>query len=344
MLRGTPQSQTATDILGRASVLLSVVPREACWGHDQTHRHPRVRPDGSTRRAAAAGARLRRDGVRRRREALQRAQANWLSTAPDGAALAARSDTLITVLPGPIECREALLGAGGALGGLAPGGVWLDFTSNDPRSVATLVAEAERRGIGAVAAPLRGGPADAAAGTLGFYLGGDAAAVHEVVDVLVALGHDAAMPVAQSDPVLAHVAKLVANTLWFGQVIAVTEVLLLGRALGWEPPALRAALLESPGASAFLERHAPALLAGDRMPDFPLGRVVEELETVLRLAEEAGTPRETIALVTRLHREALASFGDVDGELLAAALLEERAGRPLTADTPPDRDKPTATS
>ncbi|MDY0913691.1 NAD(P)-binding domain-containing protein [Rathayibacter festucae] len=84
-------------------------------------------------------------------EALQRARADRLPTAPDGAALAARSDTLITVLPGPIECREALLGAGGALGalgGLAPGGVWLDFTSNDPRSVAALVAEAERRGIG----------------------------------------------------------------------------------------------------------------------------------------------------------------------------------------------------
>jgi 3-hydroxyisobutyrate dehydrogenase len=158
--------------------------------------------------------------------------------------------------------------------------------------------------------------------------------------VLVVLGYDASTPVPQSDPALAHVAKLVANTLWFGQVIAVTEVLLLGRALGWEPSALRAALLESPGASAFLERHGPALLAGDRMPDFPLRRVVEELETVLHLAEETGTPHETIALVTRLHWEALASFSDVDGELLAAALLEERAGRPLAADAPPDRARP----
>ncbi|SMH42798.1 3-hydroxyisobutyrate dehydrogenase [Rathayibacter oskolensis] len=270
--------------------------------------------------------------------ALERARAEGLPTAPDGGALAARSDTLITVLPGPIECRDALTGADGALGALAPGGVWLDFTSNDPRSVSALVVEAAGRGVGSVAAPMRGGPADAAAGTLGFYLAGEPAEVREVSGILTALGHDGSATVVQTDPALGHVAKLIANTLWFGQVIAVTEVLLLGRALGWDPSALHAALLESPGASAFLERHAPSILAGDPLPDFSLGRVVEELETVLRLAEEAGTPHETIELVTRLHREALASFGDVDGELLAAALLEERAGRPLSADVPSRRD------
>lgn len=266
--------------------------------------------------------------------ALTRARADGLPTAPDCVVVAARSDVLITVLPGPIECRAALTGTGGALGALAPGAVWLDLTSNDPRSVSTLVAEAARRGIGSVAAPMRGGPADAAAGTLGFYLAGAPSAVLDVSEVLTVLGHDTSAPVTQTDPALGHVAKLIANTLWFGQVIAVTEVLLLGRALGWDPFALHAALLQSPGASAFLERHAPALLAGERMPDFSLGRVVEELDTVLGLAEDAGTPHEMIELVARLHRDALASYGDVDGELLAAALLEERAGRPLAADVP----------
>jgi len=288
---------------------------------------------GYGRMGAPVAQRLHRHGFELRvsdvdESALERASAAGLSTATNGAALAAHTDTLITVLPGPIECRAALTGAGGALEALAAGSTWLDFTSNDPRSVTALVAEATRHGVHSVAAPLRGGPANATAGTLGFYLAGEPDAAQEVSGILTALGHDGSPPV-QADPALAHVSKLIANTLWFGQAIAVTEVLLLGRALGWEPSALRAALLESPGASAFLERHAPLILAGDHMRDFSLSRVVEELEIILSLAEDTETPHEAIELVTRLHRDALASYGDVDGELLGAALLEDRAGCPL---------------
>ena len=41
------------------------------------------------------------------------------------AATAAMSDVLITMLPGPPEVHDALLGAGGALAALAPGATWL---------------------------------------------------------------------------------------------------------------------------------------------------------------------------------------------------------------------------
>ncbi|ABS04887.1 hypothetical protein [Kineococcus radiotolerans] len=57
---------------------------------------------------------------------------------------------------------------------------------------------------------------------------------------------------------------------------------------------------------------------------------MEELEVLDGLAAEHGTPFGLAREVTRLHREALARFGPVDGELLAAALLEERSGRPLS--------------
>jgi 3-hydroxyisobutyrate dehydrogenase len=40
-------------------------------------------------------------------------------------------------------------------------------------------------------------------------------------------------------------------------------------------------------------------------------------------------PFELSSTVARLHREALERFGAIDGELLAARLLEERAGRTL---------------
>jgi hypothetical protein len=53
--------------------------------------------------------------------------------------------------------------------------------------------------------------------------------------------------------------------------------------------------------------------------------VVEELDTLVRLANEYTVPFELSTLVARQHRDALDRFGAVDGELLAAKLLEERA-------------------
>jgi 3-hydroxyisobutyrate dehydrogenase len=261
--------------------------------------------------------------------ARDRAVALGLPVAVDAAALAAGCDVLVTVLPGPPECRDALAGPGGALAAMRPGTAWLDLTSDDPSVVDGLVREAVARGVAAVAAPMRGGPADAARGTLGFHVAGSAAAVDRVGPLLEALGHDPAAPRVGDDPASAHVVKLLGNALWFGQVVAVTEALLLGRSLGLDPTALRSALLAGPGTSAFLERHAPALLAGDPMADFGIDRVVEELDAVTRLAAERGVPHELTALVARLHREALDAHGPVDGELLAGRLLEERAGRSL---------------
>jgi 3-hydroxyisobutyrate dehydrogenase len=71
------------------------------------------------------------------------------------------------------------------------------------------------------------------------------------------------------------------------------------------------------------------MLAGDYLPSFGLDRVVEELDSLARLAETAGVPWPVSEKVAEVHRQALAHFGDEDGELLGAAWLEHAAGRRL---------------
>jgi hypothetical protein len=56
---------------------------------------------------------------------------------------------------------------------------------------------------------------------------------------------------------------------------------------------------------------------------------VEELDSLERMAESAGTPWSVSKRVTEVHRSALTHFGDVDGELLGAAWLEHLAGHTL---------------
>ncbi len=123
-----------------------------------------------------------------------------------------------------------------------------------------------------------------------------------------------------------YTTKLLVNLLWFGQAVAVGEALLLARRAGIELDVLHRALNTSAAASEFLRRDLDALLDGDYLESFGLDRCVEELEAVVALADDLRVPFDLSATVARSYRAALSRFGSVDGELLAVALLEERAG------------------
>ncbi len=237
----------------------------------------------------------------------------------DPVSIASGADVLVTVLPGAAEARELAP----VLAALAPGSLWLDLTSGDPRLYAEI---AGTRAIDVVGAPMAGGPSAAQQRLLRFHVGGSSAAVERARPLLELLG---TVEVIGPDPGDGQTAKLLANLLWFGQVVAVTEALLLGQSLGLDVRALSTTLARGAGGSVFIDEYLDSLLDGDYLETFGLDRVVEELDTLASLARQEGVPFELSELVARLHREALERFGAVDGELLAAKLLEERAGRTL---------------
>ena len=107
------------------------------------------------------------------------------------------------------------------------------------------------------------------------------------------------------------------------------EALLLGQEAGIDLAVLRGALAGSAAASRFIETDLNALFAGDYLTSFGLDRCCEELANVTAQAREHNVPFALSDLVERVHRQALARFGPVDGELLAVALLEEEAGTTL---------------
>jgi 3-hydroxyisobutyrate dehydrogenase-like beta-hydroxyacid dehydrogenase len=71
------------------------------------------------------------------------------------------------------------------------------------------------------------------------------------------------------------------------------------------------------------------MFEGDYLASFGIDRVVEELGTVAALARSASTASPMLDASADLHRQALARFGPVPGELLGARLIEELAGRYL---------------
>jgi len=242
-------------------------------------------------------------------------------------------DALVTVLPGPRELGQAL-GDGTAFSCLAAGALWVDLTSADSDTGARLHALAAASGVASVAAPMTGGPSDAERGSLGFLVGGAPVARDAASPLLAELGDPGRVQVVGDDPAAAYLTKLLGNLLWFGQVVAVTEVLALAQGSGLAAEATARILADGPGASTFLQRDAEHLLRGDPMATFGIDRVVEELHAVEAVAERLSSPFELSGLVTRIHEAALERYGPRPGELLASLLLQERAGIRLS---PPDR-------
>ncbi len=209
-----------------------------------------------------------------------------------------------------------------AIPALRPGATWIDMTSSSPAVGSELRARVDQRGVECLDAPLGGGVAGAAAGTLQLFVGGPGEIVERhrrLLEVLGTVEH-------VGDHGAGYTTKLLVNLLWFGQAVATGEALLLGRRAGIDLEVLRGALGRSAAASEFIRRDLDALFDGDYLASFGLDRCREELEAMQALADELEVPFELSAAVARAYGRALRRYGPADGELLAIALLEEQAG------------------
>jgi 3-hydroxyisobutyrate dehydrogenase len=245
------------------------------------------------------------------------AGAQWADGVP---ALASRCETLITLLPGPDEVSAIL---GELLDALPSGATWIDMTSATPAVAAEIAAAARGREVRILDAPVGGGPAHARGGRLLAFVGGSGDDLAAQRDLLESLAEQV---VHVGQPGSGYAVKLLVNMLWFGQAVAGAEALSLAVRAGLDPETFRLAVQQSAAASRFMERDAAALMSGDDYAMFSLARCHEELVGVLGLAKQLDVPLALTERVTELHAQALERYGDVDGELLAARLVVERAG------------------
>jgi 3-hydroxyisobutyrate dehydrogenase len=269
-----------------------------------------------------------------RREAADALVADGAAWAASPREAARDRDVAITMLPGPRQVEEVLLGPAGLLDGLPPGAVWIDMSTSVPAVADRVRAVAERRDIQVVDAPVSGMASGAEAGTLQIFVGGRAGTYQRVRPLLEAMG-DPERILHVGPHGAGYTVKLMINLLWFAQLTATAEVLSVGTAAGVDLAVLRRCLLASPAASHFLERDVlPVLYRGDYDESLTLAMACQDLGLAVDLAREGGVPAELSALVEQIYRRARAQYGDDGGEMLPIKLLEDLTGTALRIDTP----------
>lgn len=145
------------------------------------------------------------------------------------------AEVVISMLPASRHVETLYLGTGGVLAAIPADALIIDCSTIAPASAKKVAGAATERGLQLIDAPVSGGTAGAAAGTLTFIVGGDGAALERARPVLQAMGKNI---FHMGDAGAGQVAKL-CNNMALGVIMAVTgEAIALGAAHGLDPKVL----------------------------------------------------------------------------------------------------------
>lgn len=184
-------------------------------------------------------------------EALTGAGARGAVTAADAVR---EADIVVSMLPANAHVRDLYLGAGGVLDAAAPQALLIDCSTIGADVAKEVSSAAAARGFAMLDAPVSGGTAGAAAGTLTFIVGGEDAALERARAVLGAMGKNVFHAGAAG---AGQVAKI-CNNMLLGVVMAGTaEALNLGVAHGLDPHVLSDIMAKSSGRNWALELYNP---------------------------------------------------------------------------------------
>ena len=195
--------------------------------------------------------------------ALEAARAAGATVATSPAEAVQGAETVISMLPASQHVESLYLGADGLIGKIATGTLVIDCSTIAPASSRKVAEAAQVRGIVFIDAPVSGGTAGAAAGTLTFIVGGAAEALERARPYLSAMGKNIFHAGGNG---AGQVAKIANNMLLAIHMAGTAEALALGVANGLDPKVLSEIMVKSSGRNWSLELYNPWPGVQDNVP------------------------------------------------------------------------------
>ena len=210
------------------------------------------------------------------------------SAASSGAEAAKSADVVVTMLPAGKHVKAVYFGDDGVAANAPEGTLFIDCSTiavNDARDV---ISQASERGFEMVDAPVSGGVAAAAGGTLTFMVGGTESAFGRAQPVLDAMGGKI---VHAGDAGNGQVAKIANNMLLGISMIATCEAFVLAEKLGLDAQTFFDISSSASGQNWSMTSYCPAPGPVPTAPsnnDYAPGFAVDMMLKDLRLASEAA--------------------------------------------------------
>src|SRR5438093_1120934 len=215
------------------------------------------------------------------------------------AKLAEQVDGLFTMLAHPDAVEEAALGANGFLNHLRSNALWVDCSSVNPSFSKKMAAEAVRREVHFVDAPVTGSAGPAAEAKLIFWVGGDAADLERIRPLLLCMGNKI---VHAGGHGMGTSMKMVVNLLLGTGMAAFAEAMALGEGLGLSAKMLFDSLLGTPAVAPFLTAKREKIESGNYDAEFPLRWMQKDMHLASVSAYESGVAMPLTNVAKELYQ------------------------------------------
>lgn len=226
---------------------------------------------------------------------------NNLQAASDAGCLATTSateavsgaDYVVSMLPNGQIVEQVYIGEAPLLDAIAQTSLVIDCSTIAPINAQRVGKQAEQRDIRFIDAPVSGGVAAAAAGSLAFMVGGTERAFEDARPVLSAMG---ANLFRAGEVGAGQVAKICNNLLLAVHMAGTSEALQLGIDNGLDPAVLSEIMLKSSGSNWSLEKYNPVPGVMQNAPasnDYQGGFMLDLMLKDLGLANQAATASQS---------------------------------------------------
>ena len=221
------------------------------------------------------------------------------TTAASASDLAAACDVVCLCLTDSKAVGQVVFGEQGVAAGARPGTLVVDHSTIHPGDTREFAARLAQEGrIAWVDAPVSGGPAGAANGTLAVMAGGEESDIYRARPVLAAFSGR----VTRVGAVGAGQAMKACNQMISaGAMAGIVEALNLARGFGIDPAILPAAVAGGWADSALLRHYVPKMLAGSFHGS--TRTMVKDLDIACDLARQTGTPLPVTSLLDSFYRQ-----------------------------------------
>ena len=258
-----------------------------------------------------------------RPEALEAAAESGIRGCASPAEVARAAQVTLAIPFDYAQVEQAVFGSEGLIEGLPEPGLFVYMSTIGPDNARDLERRLAERGHRLLDAPVSGGAAGAAAGTLTVIVGGASEDLERCRPVLDAF----AANVFHVGPAVGtgQAAKLVNQLLVVTHLAATAEALALGTRSGVDPQQLYEMICTAAGNSVIFQSRGKAILDRGFKTGGSLNILVKDARLVLRAGEPSSTPLFAAAAAGQVFELARA-FGLGDQDDAAVAKLYEALG------------------
>jgi 2-hydroxy-3-oxopropionate reductase len=201
--------------------------------------------------------------------------------------VAQKTDMVITMLPNSPHVKAAVLGPNGVLEGAKSGTIIVDMSSIAPLAAKEVAAEAAKKGVEMLDAPVSGGEPKAIDGTLSIMVGGKKEIFEKCQGILSKMG---ASVVLCGEIGAGNTTKLANQIIVALNIAAMSEALVLGAKAGVNPETIYKAIRGGLAGSTVLDAKAPMVLSGNFKPGFRIELHIKDLANAIETGHEVGVP------------------------------------------------------